>query len=265
MAGSSRSTPFPVPVYIYRSFYRSKIYRYQYRYRYRYSGFRGFSVLKLIWFNSRNNCSTGDWVKNRSTCLSVMTLICDLSRINSWERIHVSGLDGLDSSANRNFQIACMKIDRPDSINHLQQSALTSPGLDFLPTLHYPSIYWWHYVMVSIIQPWTWDRGLLWLTLSFFIYITAKPVGYIYPKEISINTVKFFIPNDCTFGLFRYSSVAHAWLAACAARVRHAWAGSLPLAAAARRAVWPSPEESKCAIVWYKNLTVLIEISFGYM
>ena len=24
-------------------------------------------------------------------------------------------------------------------------------------------------------------------------------------------------------------------------------------------------EESKCAIVWYKNLTVLIEISFGYM
>ena len=48
-----------------------------------------------------------------------------------YEKRYVSGLDGLDSSANRNFQIACMKIDRPDSINHLQQSALTSPGLDF--------------------------------------------------------------------------------------------------------------------------------------
>ena len=48
-----------------------------------------------------------------------------------YEKGYVSGLDGLDSSANRNFQIACMKIDRPDSINHLQQSALTSPGLDF--------------------------------------------------------------------------------------------------------------------------------------
>ena len=49
------------------------------------------------------------------------------------EKGYVSGLDGLDSSANRNFQIACMKIDWPDSINHLQQSALTSPGLDFCP------------------------------------------------------------------------------------------------------------------------------------
>ena len=48
-----------------------------------------------------------------------------------FEKGYVSGLDGLDSSANRNFQIACMKIDWPDSINHLQQSALTSPGLDF--------------------------------------------------------------------------------------------------------------------------------------
>ena len=47
------------------------------------------------------------------------------------EKGYVFGLDGLDSSANRNFQIACMKIDWPDSINHLQQSALTSPGLDF--------------------------------------------------------------------------------------------------------------------------------------
>ena len=47
------------------------------------------------------------------------------------EKGYVSGLDGLDSSADRNFQIACMKIDWPDSINHLQQSALTSPGLDF--------------------------------------------------------------------------------------------------------------------------------------
>ena len=146
MAGSSRSTPFPVPVYIYRSFYRSKIYRYQYRYRYRYSGFRGFSVLKLIWFNSRNNCST------------------------STER------------ANK-------------------------PWIGFLPALHYPSIYWWHYVMVSIIQPWTWDRGLLWLTLSFFIYITAKPVGYIYPKEISINTVKFLYQTIAHLD----SSVCYLW------------------------------------------------------
>ena len=38
-----------------------------------------------------------------------------------------------------------------------------------------------------------------------------------------------------------------------------------------RSAYWPPhrpprrAEESKCAIVWYKNLTVLIEISFGYM
>eukprot|EP01048_Picozoa_sp_COSAG05_P009886 COSAG05_NODE_839_length_7033_cov_12.960485_1_plen_35_part_10 len=31
-----------------------------------------------------------------------------------FEKGYVSGLDGLDSSANRNFQIACMKIDRPD-------------------------------------------------------------------------------------------------------------------------------------------------------
>ena len=25
--------------------------------------------------------------------------------------------------------------------------------IGFLPALHYPSIYWWRYVMVSIIQP----------------------------------------------------------------------------------------------------------------
>ena len=84
-------------------------------------------------------------------------------------------------------------FDQPPSTERANK-----PWIGFLPTLHYPSIYWWHYVMVSIIQPWTWDRGLLWLTLSFFIYITAKPVGYIYPKEISINTVKFL-----------YQTIAH--------------------------------------------------------
>ena len=89
MAGSSRSTPFPVPVYIYRSFHRSKIYRYQYRYRYRYSGFRGFSVLKLIWFNSRNNCSTGAKVKYRFSCWSIMIILHDLSCINLGLKIRV--------------------------------------------------------------------------------------------------------------------------------------------------------------------------------
>ena len=84
-------------------------------------------------------------------------------------------------------------FDQPPSTERANK-----PWIGFLPALHYPSIYWWHYVMVSIIQPWTWDRGLLWLTLSFFIYITAKPVGYIYPKEISINTVKFL-----------YQTIAH--------------------------------------------------------
>ena len=78
-------------------------------------------------------------------------------------------------------------FDQPPSTERANK-----PWIGFLPALHYPSIYWWHYVMVSIIQPWTWDRGLLWLTLSFFIYITAKPVGYIYPKEISINTFNFY-------------------------------------------------------------------------
>ena len=48
------------------------------------------------------------------------------------------------------------------------------------------------------IEPTTEVRAPPWLTLSFFIYITAKPVGYIYPKEISINTVKFL-----------YQTIAH--------------------------------------------------------
>ena len=93
-------------------------------------------------------------------------------------------------------------FDQPPSTERANK-----PWIGFLPALHYPSIYWWHYVMVSIIQPWTWDRGLLWLTLSFFIYITAKPVGYIYPKEISINTVKFLYQTIAHLD----SSVCYLW------------------------------------------------------
>ena len=122
MAGSSRSTPFPVPVYIYRSFYRSKIYRYQYRYRYRYSGFRGFSVLKLIWFNSRNNCSTGDKVKYRSICLSVMTLIYDLSCKNSTRK---------DTCLHRDFLKAVMPDLRSclkSGIIRIQHGSFTRRG-----------------------------------------------------------------------------------------------------------------------------------------
>ena len=153
MAGSSRSTPFPVPVYIYRSFIDPR--------------FTGTST------------GTG------------------------------TGTQGFEVSLSWSWS---------DLINHLQQSALTSPGLDFLPTLHYPSIYWWHYVMVSIIQPWTWDRGLLWLTLSFFIYITAKPVGYIYPKEISINTVKFLYQTIAHLDSSIHPSI-HPWSDLSASRV----------------------------------------------
>ena len=120
-------------------------------------------------------------------------------------------------------------FDQPPSTERANK-----PWIGFLPALHYPSIYWWHYVMVSIIQPWTWDRGLLWLTLSFFIYITAKPVGYIYPKEISINTFKF------------YTKRLHIW--------------TLPVhycscCMAARAQLELRNIESKCAIVWYKNWT----------
>jgi len=56
----------------------------------------------------------------------------------------------------------------------------------------------------SIIQPWTWDRGLLLLTLSIYArwpavsymqaYITLNPLagGFIYTKEITINTFNFY-------------------------------------------------------------------------
>ena len=101
-------------------------------------------------------------------------------------------------------------FDQPPSTERANK-----PWIGFLPALHYPSIYWWHYVMVSIIQPWTWDRGLLWLTLSFFIYITAKPVGYIYPKEISINTVKFL-----------YQTIAHLDSSSQPRARMHNWADS---------------------------------------
>ena len=148
---------------------------------------------------------------------SIDMLICH--DINLWsvmqefyEKGYVSGLDGLDSYANRNFSDRMHEdrsagFDQPPSTERANK-----PWIGFLPALHYPSIYWWHYVMVSIIQPWTWDRGLLWLTLSFFIYITAKPVGYIYPKEISINTVKFL-----------YQTIAHLDSSACYLRDRLHW------------------------------------------
>ena len=39
-------------------------------------------------------------------------------------------------------------LDQPPSTERANK-----PWIGFLPALHYPSIYWWHYVMVSIIQP----------------------------------------------------------------------------------------------------------------
>ena len=39
-------------------------------------------------------------------------------------------------------------FDQPPSTERANK-----PWIGFLPALHYPSIYWWHYVMVSIIQP----------------------------------------------------------------------------------------------------------------
>ena len=122
------------------------------------------------------------------------------------------------------------------------------PWIGFLPALHYPSIYWWHYVMVSIIQPWTWDRGLLWLTLSFFIYITAKPVGYIYPKEISINTVKFL-----------YQTIAHLDSSSCRTHMHAIWE-------APRAHAWPDYSviyRSKLWVdrIWPKQVGISIDRS----
>ena len=73
----------------YRSIYWSKIYRYRLRVPVPVQGFRGFSVLKLIWFNSRNNCSTGAKVKYRFTCWSIMIILHDLSCINLQLKIRV--------------------------------------------------------------------------------------------------------------------------------------------------------------------------------
>ena len=44
-----------------------------------------------------------------------------------------------------------MKEEAGTGCNAARHSLLGRIG--FLPALHYPSIYWWHYVMVSIIQP----------------------------------------------------------------------------------------------------------------
>ena len=140
-----------------------------------------------------------------------MFIMHDLSRAKSWLKLRViPWLDCKSDFSDSMHDDRSAIFDQPPSTERANK-----PWIGFLPALHYPSIYWWHYVMVSIIQPWTWDRGLLWLTLSFFIYITAKPVGYIYPKEISINTVKFFIPNDCTSGLFRLLPVRQITLEEC--------------------------------------------------
>ena len=135
MAGSSiyRSTPFPVPVYIYWSFIDPKFTGTSTGTG---TGTQGFKV-SLSW-------SWSDLIHGTIVPLvlrSNIDILADLSWLlcmicHAWilrSRIQVSGSDGSDSSANRNFQIACMKIDWPDSINHLQQSALTSPGLDFCP------------------------------------------------------------------------------------------------------------------------------------
>ena len=133
-------------------------------------------------------------VEYRITCWSIMFIMHDLSRAKSWLKLRViPWLDRKSDFSDSMHDDRSAIFDQPPSTERANK-----PWIGFLPALHYPSIYWWHYVMVSIIQPWTWDRGLLWLTLSFFIYITAKPVGYIYPKEISINTVKFL-----------YQTIAH--------------------------------------------------------
>ena len=137
-----------------------------------------------------------------------MFIMHDLSRAKSWLKLRViPWLDCKSDFSDSMHDDRSAIFDQPPSTERANK-----PWIGFLPALHYPSIYWWHYVMVSIIQPWTWDRGLLWLTLSFFIYITAKPVGYIYPKEISINTVKFL-----------YQTIAHLDSSACYLCYRLHW------------------------------------------
>ena len=190
MAGSSRSTPFPVPVYIYRSFIDPKFTGTSTGTG---TGTQGFEVsLSWSWSDLIHGTIVPLVLRSNIDILADLSwLLCMIChawilrlRIRVWTRR--IRLVRKSEFSDRMHEDRLAGFDQPPSTERANK-----PWIGFLPALHYPSIYWWHYVMVSIIQPWTWDRGLLWLTLSFFIYITAKPVGYIYPKEISINTVKF--------------------------------------------------------------------------
>ena len=93
-------------------------------------GFRGLFVYKLIRFKILG-----------TTVLSVIRLNIDIHADLSWLlcmichtlilRLWIRVNNWLVCKLNA--QIACMKIARLEPINHFQQSALASPGLDFCP------------------------------------------------------------------------------------------------------------------------------------
>ena len=100
-----------------------------------------------------------------------------------------------------------MKIARLEPINHFQQSALASPGLDFCP----PST-----TLVLLVAL---CNGFHNTTLNLrsrsplahfeLIYIYNRPTAVTYTQRRSRSIRSIFIPNDCTFGLFLRCTRVH--------------------------------------------------------
>ena len=120
----------------YRSIYWSKIYQYRLRVPVPVQGFRG------LFYTSWSDLIHGTIVplvlrSNIDFHADLSWLFCMICQALIHEYRYVSSFD---SSAILNSRIACMMIDWPDAVNHIKQSAITSPRQSFRPTLHFPSI-----------------------------------------------------------------------------------------------------------------------------
>ena len=124
-----------------------------------------------------------------------------------------------------------MRIDHLDLLIHLEQNALASPGSGFCPpstTLVF---------MVALCN------GFHNTTLNLrsrsplahleLIYIYNRPTAVTYTQRRSRSIRSNFIPNDCTFGLFRLLPVRQDYIG----RVRREMSFSL-------RSRWPGSSRS---------------------
>ena len=127
-----------------------------------------------------------------------------------------------------------MKIDRLDAINHIKQSAITSPGQLLLARPPLP----WYFVVALCNGSHNTTLNLRSRSpLAHFelLYIYNRQTGRLHiPKGDLDQYGQIFIPNDCTFGLFRLYSCSAGGAAARSHAAMHA-AASMHRAAAAPR------------------------------